>query len=163
MKGYVYAVECYGRIKIGFSEDPEKRFNKIASDAPFPCDLLGYWPGTKADELSAHQKFSRLRKHGEWFKASDELLHFISAMSVNPTIKETGYVDLCGVSVPRGTKKRVADALGITHGAISQWGRVPIDRVADVSRVTGIPPQELRPDLAAIFGPAPRPTKEAAE
>lgn len=34
MSGFVYAVECAGRIKIGFSEDPGKRFNKIASDAP---------------------------------------------------------------------------------------------------------------------------------
>lgn len=51
-----------------------------------------------------------------------------------------------------------------------QWHRyetgarkVSADKVPAVSRLTGIPPQELRPDLAAIFGPAPRPTKEAAE
>lgn len=39
----------------------------------------------------------------------------------------------------------------ITSQAISQWKRVPIDRVGDVSAVTGIPRHELRPE---IFGAA---------
>ena len=37
--------------------------------------------------------------------------------------------------------------------------RVSVDKVADVARVTGIPPHELRPDLADIFAPS----REAAE
>lgn len=57
MTGYVYAIECAGRIKLGFSEDPERRFNKVASDAPFPCELLAYWPGSKADEMDVQDKF----------------------------------------------------------------------------------------------------------
>jgi len=40
--------------------------------------------------------------------------------------------------------------------------RVSPEKVADVSRVTGIPPHELRPDLADIFGPAPTPEKGRA-
>lgn len=67
------------------------------------------------------------------------------------------------LSAERGRKAKLASACGVTHSAISQWTRVPDERLDDVSRLTGIPPQELRPDLAAIFGPAPRPTKEAAE
>jgi DNA-binding transcriptional regulator YdaS (Cro superfamily) len=41
----------------------------------------------------------------------------------------------------------VAAQLGITHGAISQWDKVPVERVLDVERVTGIPRHELRPDI----------------
>lgn len=37
----------------------------------------------------------------------------------------------------------------ITPQAVSQWKRVPAERVRDVSRITGVPPHELRPD---IFG-----------
>lgn len=60
----------------------------------------------------------------------------------------------------RGRKAMLAAACGITHSAILQWDRVPDNRVADVSRVTGIPAHELRPDLASIFGPATsRPSK----
>lgn len=41
----------------------------------------------------------------------------------------------------------MARSLGITPGAISQWDRVPAERIGEVSRFTGIPPQTLRPDL----------------
>lgn len=46
-------------------------------------------------------------------------------------------------------KSQLAKALGITHGAISQWARVPTDRVLDVERITGISRHDLRPD---VFG-----------
>ena len=35
----------------------------------------------------------------------------------------------------------------ITPQAISQWGKVPAERVLDVERVTGVSRSELRPDL----------------
>lgn len=56
----------------------------------------------------------------------------------------------------------VANALGVNKATVTRWAqrRVPYDRVGDVSRVTGIPPHELRPDLAEIFTPS---TKESAE
>ena len=42
----------------------------------------------------------------------------------------------------------IARALGgITPQAISQWRRVPAERVLDVERITGIPRSNLRPDL----------------
>lgn len=45
----------------------------------------------------------------------------------------------------------------ITSQAISQWKRVPPDRVILVEAITGISRHDLRPD---IFGPAP--TRETA-
>ncbi len=50
----------------------------------------------------------------------------------------------------RGLMKKVADALGITQGAVSQWRRVPAGRVLDVERVTGISRHVLRPDLYPV-------------
>lgn len=47
----------------------------------------------------------------------------------------------------RGLKLKVARALKITHGAVSQWKEIPPLRVLDVERVTGISRHELRPDL----------------
>lgn len=47
----------------------------------------------------------------------------------------------------RGFRVQLARLLGITHGAIYQWGEVPAQRVLDVERLTGIPRHELRPDL----------------
>lgn len=47
----------------------------------------------------------------------------------------------------RGRHAALAAACGITHAAISQWVRVPAERVRAVSNFTGIPLNELRPDL----------------
>jgi DNA-binding transcriptional regulator YdaS (Cro superfamily) len=55
-----------------------------------------------------------------------------------------------------GTANDLARLLGITPQAISQWTEIPIKRAPDVSRVTGIPLHELRPD---IFD-APKPEGE---
>jgi DNA-binding transcriptional regulator YdaS (Cro superfamily) len=55
-------------------------------------------------------------------------------------------------------KAALARALGITPGAVTQWVRIPINRVIDVERVTGIRREELRPDLYRET-----PTDQAAE
>jgi DNA-binding transcriptional regulator YdaS (Cro superfamily) len=48
-----------------------------------------------------------------------------------------------------GSAAQLARALGITRSAISQWRVVPVNRVRDIERLTGIHRSELRPD---IFG-----------
>lgn len=50
-----------------------------------------------------------------------------------------------------GSISELARRLGVSKQAISMWGvrDIPIERVADVERITGIPRAELRPD---IFG-----------
>lgn len=57
-----------------------------------------------------------------------------------------------------GGPKALADALGCSRTAISNWraeGGLPASRIPSVARVTGLPPEALRPDL---FGrPNPRP------
>lgn len=47
----------------------------------------------------------------------------------------------------RGRLKRLASALGIAPGAISQWEKVPAERMGEISRHTGIPMCDLRPDI----------------
>jgi DNA-binding transcriptional regulator YdaS (Cro superfamily) len=38
--------------------------------------------------------------------------------------------------------------LGISHSAIRQWeGEIPAKRIIDIETLTGIPREELRPDL----------------
>lgn len=46
-----------------------------------------------------------------------------------------------------GTSDALAAKLEITPQAISQWTQIPLGRVFDVERVTGIPRHELRPDF----------------
>lgn len=148
MTGYVYAIECAGRIKLGFSEDPERRFNKVASDAPFPCELLAYWPGSKADEMDVQDKFRAVRVHGEWFAATTELLDFVRSVGSKAQKRQKG-TTICGIELARGAKGDLANLLGIDASVLGRWRRVPARHVRAVSDYTGIEPSKLRPDLYA--------------
>lgn len=46
-----------------------------------------------------------------------------------------------------GSVSKLAALIGVTPQAISQWKKPPATRVLDISRVTGIAPRELRPDV----------------
>ena len=63
------------------------------------------------------------------------------------------------LNAERGRRGKLAAILGISPSAISMWRQVPAERVGDVSRATGIPVQDLRPD---IFGPNPDPAVRAS-
>lgn len=52
---------------------------------------------------------------------------------------------------------KLAEAIGVSGPAISQWDQVPANRVIAVERATGVPRCDLRPDLYP-----PEPTPEAA-
>ena len=47
----------------------------------------------------------------------------------------------------RGRRAALAKAIGINPGAISQWDRVPTDKLDKVAEFTGIPKNKLRPDI----------------
>lgn len=46
-----------------------------------------------------------------------------------------------------GGVSRLAEGIGVTRSAVSQWPRVPAERVLEVERISGIPRHELRPDI----------------
>lgn len=53
------------------------------------------------------------------------------------------------IKAKRGRGTELANALGVTPGAVHQWNKVPAERMGAVSQVTGIPLRELRPDIYA--------------
>lgn len=61
-----------------------------------------------------------------------------------------------------GGVTRLAEAIGVTRSAISQWPRVPAERVIDVERATGVSRHELRPDIYPIEPAAPSEQEPAA-
>jgi DNA-binding transcriptional regulator YdaS (Cro superfamily) len=46
-----------------------------------------------------------------------------------------------------GGPAALARGLKISRSAVSQWNRIPIERVSEVEKITGIPRHELRPDI----------------
>ena len=53
-----------------------------------------------------------------------------------------------------GGVPKLARKLGVSRQAIYQWTEVPVERAADLERVTGIPRSRFRPDLFKGSGPA---------
>lgn len=49
-----------------------------------------------------------------------------------------------------GGVNALARQLGISSAAVAVWKRVPAARVAAVSRITGVPAAEIRPDLTGF-------------
>lgn len=46
-----------------------------------------------------------------------------------------------------GGVTKLSEALGLSRAAVSLWRRIPAERVVEVERLTGVPREELRPDL----------------
>lgn len=49
-----------------------------------------------------------------------------------------------------GNAVKLATHLGISRQAVSRWKKVPMRHLSAISDLTGIPRQELRPD---VYGP----------
>jgi DNA-binding transcriptional regulator YdaS (Cro superfamily) len=69
-------------------------------------------------------------------------------MNKNPKFKRARPID--AAIDKAGGMRPLARAIGISFQAIQFWRkRIPAERVLDVERATGIPREELRPDLYA--------------
>lgn len=56
-------------------------------------------------------------------------------------------------ALAHATVTEIAELLGISQPAVSQWTRVPVEHVKIVEKLTGVPRHVLRPD---IYDPPPR-------
>jgi hypothetical protein len=101
----------------------------------------GVVPRTEADGkhyLCFHRLRAKSFRNHEVLKAKRQLVTRYSGVTdkVVKTIRET-----------RGKSSEIARALGIERAAVYQWKRVPPHWVQDVSRIIGVPPEKIRPDI----------------
>jgi hypothetical protein len=81
--GWVYFLRSRGsgRIKIGFTATPERRFGQIAKAESCCVEPLATVPGTMRLEREMHEWFAHLRDgDAEWFRPEPDLLAFASAL-----------------------------------------------------------------------------------
>lgn len=155
--GFIYAVEDgNGAVKLGWSAAPQKRFQEIQVSSAQKYTLAGFIAGSRQAEKELHGAFDGWRIRGEWFHKAGPVESFVNSLSIPSAPKAIDFVgDFSAGRITiqeilgreRGLKFRLAGELGITHGAVSQWSRVPAERVLDVERITGISRYDLRPDL----------------
>lgn len=68
--GFIYVLqttEFTKRIKVGFTNDVNKRFRTLARTSPVRLCLLASWPGTVEEEGQIHDRIASYRIQGEWF------------------------------------------------------------------------------------------------
>lgn len=70
---YFIEAEGFGRIKIGYSANPERRLLSLSEQAPTRLKLHLSIPGDKDVEWSLHRAFRHSRVIGEWFHISSDL------------------------------------------------------------------------------------------
>jgi hypothetical protein len=76
---YIYFIQISpnGPIKIGLSNDVEKRRRNLTCAIPYDLNILGYIGGNQSLEKKLHKKFKTHYIRGEWFKPHSEILAYI--------------------------------------------------------------------------------------
>lgn len=84
--GFVYFVQSgeLGAIKIGWSQDVNRRIDELQVANAKKLFLLGAVPGRMEDEAALHEQFAHLRMNGEWFQDHPEIREYVYRATVNP-------------------------------------------------------------------------------
>lgn len=69
-----------GPIKIGYSDQPERRLKEMMMWSPLPLELIASVPGDRGLESLLHRSFSDAKTHWEWFRPIPELLEAIDRL-----------------------------------------------------------------------------------
>lgn len=73
MSGKIYFVSAPGRIKIGFTSNPESRLRKLRNDDMEPLEVIGIADGNGRTEHRLHDMVRQFCIKGEWFRDCPEV------------------------------------------------------------------------------------------
>jgi hypothetical protein len=101
-----------GPIKIGRSDEPERRLAEMQTSHPETLRLLATCPQGANQERRLHLTFQhlRLRRNGEWFKAAPDLLVHIGRCA----LREKRPTDASGAARVVARLRALADAIEAT-------------------------------------------------
>ena len=165
MTGYIYAMVSGDKCKIGWSSNPRARVSKVRSDTPADVRLVGYIPGTIEDECAIHTDLLEWRAFGEWFRLEGAVVEFVESVrgKGDALAQKTSPHPIVNYRLSKAIGQReLADAVNVSVVQISRvetGSRMPSFSLAQrISRVTGVPLHDLRPDIYQ----ASEPTETAA-
>jgi DNA-binding XRE family transcriptional regulator len=119
-QGFIYAIRSAGHVKIGWSSNPRYRVSQVRVHCPFPCELVGFYPGSMADEAALHVQFAAYRRSGEWFDLQGPVLEWMQGVTLPPReVDATGAPLRVWRKQSRLTQIELADLLGVCHAQIA--------------------------------------------
>ena len=90
--GFIYYIaqcnkENY-QIKIGYTNNIQRRIKELITPSPFNLMLLGYHEGTKEDEKMIQKKFIQFNTQREWFKLDSKIIDYCNQNTISNTFCE---------------------------------------------------------------------------
>ena len=83
-----------GTIKIGYSDNINKRMQSLQSASPKKLILLGYIDGSKKLERLIHRFFHENQMEGEWFEPAPKVLNYIFSLIIGSDAPPSNCSDL---------------------------------------------------------------------
>lgn len=136
-----------GPVKIGWALDVTLRIVELQCGNHLELHVIRTVDCLPSGERAAHRAFAGSRLRGEWFHFQPEMLSWSAPDGLPPPRRVVRSAALRAVLLAAGGPGKLADALSLTPQAVGQWERVPVERVLEVERLTGVSRTELRPDI----------------
>lgn len=92
MSVYILTSADNGLAKIGFAKNPKQRFTNIQTASPLKLELAAVIPGAMVNEKQLHERFSHVRRHGEWFEITSEISELICVHRYTPPTRAPSLV-----------------------------------------------------------------------
>jgi hypothetical protein len=156
-----------GRVKIGYSADPWKRFTGLQTGSSSRLVLEAVVAGEKDDEKALHARFKDRRDRGEWFVWVGPIALFVAGLEAQLIAVPTGSRDRTGAEITRAV---VDLGFSPSYACELRKGRRPwpLDIAVGIWRLTGHQVGPLRTathaELAVLekYAPHFRPSKPTA-
>ncbi|MGA5873932.1 GIY-YIG nuclease family protein [Streptomyces cinereoruber] len=65
-------------VKIGWTDNPERRLRNLQTGSPVPLTVLALFEGGAIVERELHHRFADKRRHGEWFDLGPDPVKVVS-------------------------------------------------------------------------------------
>lgn len=133
----IYVLRSDNLVKIGFTDNLQKRVSAIISSVPVPVEFVGHMPGGREVELHLHSRFSEYRFSGEWFRETEEMRALFSVLLVPNLPKK-----ISARAQRRSSNREAQNALsGVVRAEVARrWpGKSKADVVLDLASELGWP------------------------
>lgn len=84
---YLMGCDAVELVKIGFSNDVERRLREVQCMSPVELRVLWTAPGSRAVEAALHARFAAVRRQGEWFALGE---HVEAVRKLEAAVRELG-------------------------------------------------------------------------
>lgn len=131
----VYFIRVGQYVKVGFSDDPQRRFRRLFNgatgySAPWDCsrkladrELLGYVPGDKRDEQVAHEALEDFSVGCEFYLAEQPVLDYVRRclaaddVATEPLARAAGPAVFVGQAPPGADVRSLTDITNARRSA----------------------------------------------